>query len=614
MRNLVRSLTVLVAGASVLGLVFPAAGQGTLLKFAAKDCKYGGEIKSIEAVNASTVQFTFCYPDPAFPAKAAFSAFDIHEAAQLQKTGGGGDALLSNPIGTGPYKLAKWDHGNEIDLVANDNYRGPAPKMKNVVIKWNKEATARWNELQAGTVDGISNVAPGDFASVQANSDFKLYPIPPANIFYLGINNRVKPFDNVLVRQAIAHAIDKKRIIDNFYPIGSSVADQFMPPSIFGNTPGAKTNEFDLNLAKQLMQQSGVTLPITTTLSYRDVVRGYLPQPGVVAQDLQAQLKQIGINVNITVMESGAFLDAASAGKLSLHLLGWGADYPDATDFLDYHFGKGASDQFGDKDAKLDDLLSKAGQLSDPKQRLALYKQANDEIANFVPMVPIAYGGSAEAFKASVAGAYGSPFAAIQLALLSRSGPGALVWMQNAEPVSLYCNDESDGETLFACEQINEALLSFKPGTGNVAPGLAASWSANSDSTQWTFKLVPGVKFSDGTALTANDVVLSWDAEWDAASPLHKGRTGAFDYFSGFFGGFLNPPPTATPVPPTAAPAKATPVATVPATSPATAPATSPATVPATSSATAPATSSATVPATSSATVPATSSATAAKK
>src|SRR5262249_42302686 len=157
------------------------------------------------------------------------------------------------------------------------------------------------------------------------------YPVPSANVFYLGINNRVKPFNNIKVRQAIAHGIDKKRIIDNFYPPGSTVADQFMPESIFGFTPDSKKNAFDLNMAKQLMKDSGCTLPIKTTLSFRDVVRGYLPQPPVIAQDLQAQLKEIGIEADIKVMESGAFLDAASKGELDLFMLGWGADYPDAT-------------------------------------------------------------------------------------------------------------------------------------------------------------------------------------------------------------------------------------------------------------------------------------------
>ncbi len=78
-------------------------------------------------------------------------------------------------------------------------------------------------------------------------------------------------------------------------------------------------------------------------------MRGYLPQPGQVAQDIQAQLKKnLGINVKINVMESGAFLDAASAGQLPFFMLGWGADYPDQTNFVNYHFGAGANDSFGD--------------------------------------------------------------------------------------------------------------------------------------------------------------------------------------------------------------------------------------------------------------------------
>ena len=124
-------------------------------------------------------------------------------------------------------------------------------------------------------------------------------------------------------------------------------------------------------------------------------------------------------------------------------------------------------------------------------------------------MVPIANGGSALAFKASVAGAYASPFAAVQLAKLGVPKQDKLVWMQNAEPVSLYCNDETDGETLFVCEQINESLLSYKQGGGEAQPGLAKEWSANKDLTVWTFKLVPGVKWSDGSAFTANDVVFN---------------------------------------------------------------------------------------------------------
>ncbi len=122
-----------------------------------------------------------------------------------------------------------------------------------------------------------------------------------------------------------------------------------------------------------------------------------------------------------------------------------------------------------------------------------------------------------------------------------------LVWMQNGEPGSLFCNDETDGESIRVCNLISEGLLAYKPGTGDVIPALAKEWSANKDLTEWTFKLADGLKWSDGTPVTSDDVVVTWTAEWDAANPLHKGRTGVFDYFSSFFTSFLNPPPTPTP-------------------------------------------------------------------
>lgn len=529
--------------ALLMGIIIPVAAQDAMMKVEAPDCDYGGLIKSIEAVDAMTVKFTFCVPDPAFPSKAAFSAFSIHSADYLNSTGGGGDELLSNPIGTGPYKLESWDRGNEMVFTRNDNYWGEKPIEQTAILRWNSEAAARWTELQAGTIDGIDNPGPADFGAIESNPDFKLYPRASTNIFYLGINNTVAPFDNVKVRQAIAYGIDKQRIVDNFYPPGSTTADQFMPPSIFGYTADSKTVAYDLEMAKQLMAESGVTLPIKTTLSYRDVVRGYLPQPGIVATDLQAQLAEIGIEVEITVMESGAFLDAATAGELSLHLLGWGADYPDATNFLDFHFGAGASAQFGDKDPVLTDLLSQAAQLSDPAKRLEVYTKANDEIADFVPMVPIAHGGNGVAFKAAISGAYAGAFSAEQFRVMEDPNDDNIVFMQNGEPISLYCNDESDGETFRACEQINESLLGFELGGGNVVPALASEWSANEDLTEWTFKLREGVTFTDGSAFDSEDVVTSWVAQWDAASPLHKGRTGQFTYFSSLFGAFLNAPP-----------------------------------------------------------------------
>lgn len=515
------------------------------MTYAATSCDYGGEISSIQAVDAQTVTFQLCYPDPAFPSKVAFAAFQIHPSEYLEANGGTGD-LLTNPVGTGPWVFDHWDQGNEIVWTRNESYWGEPAKESQLIFRWNAESAARMTELQAGTVDGIDNPGALDFDVIAADPSLQLLPREGANVLYLGVNNTIAPFDNVQVRQALAYAIDKQRLVDSFYPPGSSVADQFMPTSIFGYTPEVEPFPYDPAMAMQLLDESGVELPITVELNYRDVVRGYIPQPSVIAADFQAQLNSLGdgayFNVTPAPQESTTFLDNASAGNLALFLLGWGADYPDATNFLDFHFGTGANDSFGDKFEEITTPLRAAAQLADPDERYPYYIEANTAIRDLVPMVAIAHGGSGVAFRADVTGANTGPLGNENFAVMEDAADDTIIWYQNGEPGSLFCSDETDGESLRACMQTNESLLAYEVGGTLVEPSLAESWEASEDLLTWTFTLREGVTFHDGSALDANDVVLSYAMEWDAAHPLHVGRTGNFDYWSGLFGAFLNPP------------------------------------------------------------------------
>ncbi len=508
--------------------------------YSAADCKYGGTIKSIQAVDDNTVKFTLCLPDPAFPSKVAFSSVGIVSEKQLQATGGGGPALLQHPIGTGPYMLQEWVQGDHMTLVANPNYWGDPPKTKTIVFKWNAQAAARLTSLKSGEADGIDNPDSNDFATIKADKTLNLIPRDALNIFYLGINNTMAPLDNPMIRQAIAEGIDKQAIVTKFYPAGSSVADYFTPCAIPGGCEGDKWYPYNPTDAKALIAKSGVATPINIQLSYRNVDRSYLPTPDKVAQEIQSQLKNLGINATIDQEESGTFLDNASKSKLQLFLLGWGADFPDQTDFMDPHFGKGASGNFGTKWPDITALITQAGSTADQTQRNTLYGQINGLIKQHVPMVPVAHGGSAVVFNANVAGAHTSPLGNEHFNVMSVPGKDQLVWIQNAEPLSLYCSDETDGETIRACIQIFNSLLSYKVGGVDVVPGLAQSYSPNTDLTEWTFNLRKGVKFSDGTPLTAKDVVMTYAVQWDAKNPLHKGNTGNFDYWGSLFSANLN--------------------------------------------------------------------------
>ncbi|HEX9259868.1 MAG TPA: ABC transporter substrate-binding protein [Acidimicrobiales bacterium] len=503
---------------------------------------YKGSIAKLEAVDALTVKFTLCAPDVAFPSKVAFSAFQIHPKEYIDSTGGKGD-LVEKPIGTGPYKLKAWERGSQIVLERNDGYWGDKALSKTVVFKWQKEAAQRLVELKSGAADGIDNLGPADFDAVRADSSLQLVERAPLNVFYLGMNRDAAPFDKEEVRQAIGYALNKKRIVDNFYPKGSVTATQFLPSAIPGYVDGFTDFTNDEAKAKDLLTKAGYPNGFDIKLSYRDVVRGYLPQPNEVAQDIQNQLAKVGIRVTLDVQESGTFIDNANAGKVPFHMLGWGADYPDATNFLDYHFGAGASPQFGTGFEDIQKVLKEAASLSVQADRDKLYEQAAKLIAQHAPMIPVAHGGSGLAYKKDVKGAHASPLSNEQMSVMGIDGQDQFVFIQNGEPSGLYCADETDGEALRVCEQINESLLGYKVGGTDTVPALAEKYTASSDLKEWTFTLRSGVKFHDGSDLDANDVVRSFRVQWDAKDPAHTGRTGDFTYFSALFGGFLNPPP-----------------------------------------------------------------------
>ena len=521
------------------------AGDFEPLSFETDQCgakTYTGQFQAMEAVDEQTVRFTLCDPDVAFPAKVAFSAFGILPSEYIEETGGGLQ-LSEEPVGTGPYRLAEWDRGNEIILERFEDYWGEPALAETVVFRWSAEAAQRLVELQSGTVDGIDNVGTEDFETVTNDESLQLIERDPLNVFYVGFNVDMAPFDDERVRRAIAMAIDKERIVENFYPEGSEAAEQFLPDAIPGAVEGFEGNEYDPEAARALLAEAGFPNGFDVTLSLRDVVRGYLPNPVPVATDIQAQLAEIGVNVNIDVQESGTFIDNANAGNLPFYLLGWGADYPDATNFLDFHFGEGASPQFGAGFPDIHEVLNEAASLTDQDERNELYAQAADLLAEHNPMVPVAHGGSAVAFKADAEGAHASPLSNENLSVVGVEGQDTLVWLQNAEPIGLYCADETDGESLRACEQIVESLLAYEVGGVEVVPSLAEDYESNEELTEWTFTLRDGVLFHDGTTLDANDVVKSYQVQWDAADPLHVGRVGDFSYFTGLFGGFLNPPP-----------------------------------------------------------------------
>jgi ABC-type transport system substrate-binding protein len=215
---------------------------------------------------------------------------------------------------------------------------------------------------------------------------------------------------------------------------------------------------------------------------------------------------------------------------------------PEVSSMLDPHFGAGASSEFGQPIDALVDALAAGAATIEAAARTTAYTDANNAIRSNVPMIPIAHAGSLALFRADVDGALTSPMRAERFASMTPGDRRQLVWLAASSPQGLYCADETSPTAQLACAQLLEGLFVFEPDSASVVPALATSCVPVPELTTWTCTLRPGVTFHDGASLDANDVVLSFAAQWDAEHPLHAGREGRFGPFIETFGGLLNPP------------------------------------------------------------------------
>ncbi len=514
---------------------------------AAVDCKnppagYTGELSQIKAVDQYTVEFTLCQGDVAFLDKIAFATQGIVDSDWLTKHAADKSAVrLTN--GTGPYMLKEWVSGDHLTLVANPNYSGAnKPISPTVIIKWSDTAAKRLQELQAGTADFMDNVSPDDAKTVKGDASLQLIPRPAFTTLFLGFNVDAAPWNNEKVRQALAIGIDRDRLVNTFEGPGSTVADHFAPCSVAGGCEGAAWPAADVAKAKDLLKAAGFDFSKSYDLYFRPKVRQYVANPPGVAQDLQAQFATLGIKLVLHQEDNAAYITNSAAGKYPLFLLGWTGDYPDMTNWLDYHFGIGSAKRFGAHFTDLTDLLTKASTTVDPAARLVLYGQANALIAQHVPAIPLYHAGNALAARADTTGVLPSAIGMEPFWTITPGTRTQVVFQQNAETSGLFCGDESDGDSLRNCYNIYDPLYQFKAGGTEAIPDLATQCTANAGGTVWTCTLRKDVKFADGATFDASDVVATYAALWDVKNPNHVGNAGSFDYFPALFGGLLNAP------------------------------------------------------------------------
>src|ERR1700712_1944002 len=248
-------------------------------------------IASVDVVDPATVKVTLTQPQGDFLYDMGWGDAVIVS----QKTA---ETNVTNPIGTGPYVVAEWVKADHITLGPNPNYTGTKPALDKVTFKFISDPTAATSAVLAGDVDVFSGFpAPELLEQLKANPDLVVTVGSTQGETIAAMNNAHPPLDNVKVREAIAHAIDRKAIIDGSQfgygtPIGS-----FFPPGDPAYVDLTSISNFDPAKSKQLLADAGVS---NLTLTFKVPPAAYAR---AAAPIIQQELADVGINVNVVNVE-----------------------------------------------------------------------------------------------------------------------------------------------------------------------------------------------------------------------------------------------------------------------------------------------------------------------
>jgi peptide/nickel transport system substrate-binding protein len=295
-------------------------------------------------------------------------------------------AADGSPIGTGPFKFVSWERGGQFVLRRNENYWGQAPKIDEVIYKTIKEDAARIAALESGQADIISNIPPHEVARLKANPRLRVQPVQGLRPIFLVLSPAYKPLDNVLVRRAITHAIDRDRIIKhilegNAYPLSGLVSHQ-----VFGYDPGAKALAYDPAKAKRLLGEAG--FPNGFELEYYSPTGRY-PKDREVALVIVEQLSKVGIKAVLKTPEWAIFNTDYKNGKYPMYLTGRGS-LIDADTLFHQYFRTGTTKRvLGYSNPKLDEILDQEQQTFDVKKREKLLMEAHRIILEDAPAIPL---------------------------------------------------------------------------------------------------------------------------------------------------------------------------------------------------------------------------------
>jgi peptide/nickel transport system substrate-binding protein len=361
-------------------------------------------VQTITAVDPQRLRITLKQPFAPFLTKVATARVPILAASSLSAEGS-----VSRVVGTGPWELVEWKTNEFVRLKRFKEYREQGlPYIDEVIVKPIADGNTRLAGLRAGDLDFIQEVPYKDIDSLRSARNIVAHTGPGSFPSYIVFNCRKPPFDDVRVRQAVAHAVDKKALINGHLWGHAQVAGQPFP----NGSPwrlDVKEREVDLDKARRLMAEAGhaggFEIPILISTGWAEFVEG--------AQVLQSQLKKIGINLKLDVTDLATWVARVNKRDFNLFYLWYSARY-DPDDFYRRMFHsseESSNNRAGYHTAALDALLDQGATTREVAERKRIYTKvlqiAIDEaplIWTSIPDISLGWSTALKGFETNIGG------------------------------------------------------------------------------------------------------------------------------------------------------------------------------------------------------------------
>ncbi|AMB86800.1 peptide ABC transporter substrate-binding protein [Pseudomonas agarici] len=369
------------------------------------DMGMDSNITQLQKIDDHTVKFTLKTVDAAFIQNLAMSFASIQSAEyadKLLKEGKTSD-INQKPIGTGPFVFKSYQKDSNIRYTANKDYWKPEDvKIDNLIFAITTDASVRMQKLKKNECQVSVYPRPADLAPLKADPKLQMPSQAGFNLGYIAYNvmpvlkgeTAANPLADLRVRQALDMAVNKPQIIESVYQGAGQLAVNAMPPTQWSYDTTIKDAKYDPEKAKQLLKEAGIKEGTEIKLWAMPVQRPYNPNAKLMAEMLQADWKNIGLNVKIVSYEWGEYIKRSKAGEQQAMIIGWSGDNGDPDNWLNVLFGCDAinGNNFSKYcTPKYDSLMKEAKSTTDQAKRTELYKQAQHILKEDVPYTPIAH-------------------------------------------------------------------------------------------------------------------------------------------------------------------------------------------------------------------------------